>query len=71
MDIIDQAQQREELERDLAMRQHACHESSLPAAGACHYCSATVPSGHRFCDRDCLEDWQKEQDSRRREGWRA
>lgn len=71
MDIIDQAQQREELERELAIRQHACHESALPAVGACHYCSATVPAGSRFCDRDCMADWQKEQDARKRSGWMA
>ena len=27
-----------------------------------------LPSG---CDRDCLQDWQREQDARRRGGWRA
>jgi len=71
MDICDQAAEREELDRSLALRQHAGHLPDLPATGSCHYCTASVPPGARFCDRDCLQDWEREQDARRRGGWRA
>ena len=41
--------------RDLALRRAANHAPALPAVGACHWCEASVPDGHRFCDCDCRD----------------
>jgi hypothetical protein len=41
---------------------------SLVACGRCHYCSSAVGPGQVFCDRDCGDDWQHEQDRRRAQG---
>ena len=71
MDISDRATQREEFDRHIAMLKHAAHAPGLPVTGACHWCDALLPAGARFCDKDCLDDWQREQDARQRGGWRA
>jgi hypothetical protein len=40
----------------------------LVACQRCHYCSSTVGPGQVFCDRDCADDWQHEQDRRKAQG---
>lgn len=40
----------------------------LIAVGFCHYCGETVRPGHLFCDPDCRDDWQREQDRKKRNG---
>ena len=42
--------------RELALKRAANHAPALPAVGACHWCDASVPDGHRFCDCDCRDD---------------
>jgi len=71
MDICDMAAEREQFDRSMALRQHAGHLPDMPATGACHWCDALLPAGARFCDRDCMQDWEREQDARRRGGLRA
>jgi len=71
MDIYERATEREEFYRHIAMMKHAAQEPALPATGACHWCDALVPAGVRWCDTDCREDLQREQDARRRGGWMA
>lgn len=56
MDFSDHATQQEELMRELALKRAANHAPALPAVGVCHWCEASVPDGHRFCDCDC-RDW--------------
>lgn len=68
MDVFDQATRQEELLREVALRNAANHAPPMPATGACHWCDALLPAGARFCDRDCMQDWQREQDARRRGG---
>lgn len=29
--------------------------------GRCHWCDEIVPDEARFCDTDCRDDWQREQ----------
>ena len=58
-DEADMASHHEELMRDLAMKRAANHAPDLPATGACHWCDALVPAGARFCDKDCLNDWER------------
>ena len=66
MDDIDRAQQREEMDRDLAIA--AARQNALPFTGDCHNCGASVPDGWRFCDSDCRDDYEREIAARRREG---
>ena len=71
MDDIDRAQAQEEMARDIAIRAAAAGAPVLPATGACHWCDALLPAGARFCDVDCRDGWQREQDASQRGGWRA
>ena len=70
MDDIDRAQEREQFDRDMSIRCQQEHMRWLDPDGACHFCAATVADGARFCDKDCLDDWQREQDARRIRGRR-
>lgn len=58
-DFADLASDREELDRQLALRAAALHADNLVAGGQCHNCDASIPPGHRFCDADCRDDWQR------------
>lgn len=60
MDIYDQATHHEELMREIALKRAANHAPDLPAVGSCHWCDASVPDGHRFCDRDCRDLYDKQ-----------
>lgn len=31
------------------------------ANGHCHFCQENIEWPNRWCDKDCLEDWEKEQ----------
>jgi len=31
----------------------------MPAVGQCYNCHEGVPPGHRFCDSDCEQDYQR------------
>lgn len=59
MDECDMAQAREEMDRNIAIM--AASRPSLPATGDCHNCQASVPTGHKFCDADCRDDYQRRQ----------
>lgn len=59
MDFSDYATRHEEFMRDIAMKRAGNHAPDLPAVGACHWCSASVPDGARFCDRDCRDDFDR------------
>lgn len=39
--------------------------AALPFVGCCYNCDALVPDGHRFCDTDCRDDWQRRHEVRR------
>jgi len=47
--------------RDLALRRAANHAPDLPATGECHWCGSLVAEGHRFCDRDCRDMFDRAQ----------
>ena len=51
------------LKRALA-RRHA----TLPAIGQCYSCAEPVKGGARFCDRECLEDFERAERARRMNG---
>jgi hypothetical protein len=55
----DKATQREESDRALSL---ALRKAAGPAAtGACLYCTTPLPDGRRWCDADCRDDWQSDQ----------
>lgn len=60
MDFSDHATLQEEWMRELALKRAANHAPALPAVGACHWCDASVPDGHRFCDCDCRDMFDKQ-----------
>jgi hypothetical protein len=45
-------------------RRHA----TLPATGLCYSCADPVADGRRFCDADCLRDWERVERARRLNG---
>jgi hypothetical protein len=51
------------LKRALA-RRHA----TLPAIGQCYSCAEPVEGSLRFCDRDCLDDYERVEKARRMNG---
>lgn len=56
-DIIDQACEREEMDRALAIANCKRTAPELPACGQCYNCQASLPEGVRFCDSDCRNDY--------------
>ena len=69
MDVSDRATRQEELMRELALKRAANRVPVLTGTGASLGCDALLPAGACFCDRrDCLQDWRREQDARRRGG---
>jgi len=45
-------------------RRHA----TLPAVGTCYFCSEHVEGSRRFCDADCMQDWERVEAARRLKG---
>jgi hypothetical protein len=54
MDEIDMAQVQE--------------EGALRAVGYCYSCHEQLADARRFCNRDCLDDWERVEAARRRNG---
>lgn len=59
MDIYDQATEREEQDRALASQQR--RPEGPEATGLCHNCGEPLGGGARWCDAECLRDWQARQ----------
>lgn len=62
---------------DIAARANDCYEAAAlshrePGGptpdGYCHFCHEPLPNGIRWCNPDCRDDWQKEQDAAERRG---
>lgn len=65
-DIFDQASEREQLERDLAISSARKFTPSAQATGHCLWCNAELKGGRRWCDAECREDWDLVQEAGRR-----
>jgi len=65
MDEADIAQGHEERDRAAALRRR---HATLPAVGQCYSCGEPVEDGRRFCDRDCLDDYERAERARRMNG---
>ena len=64
-DIIDIANDR--VQTDLALFiQNALRNEALPYTGYCHNCDAILDPTHRFCDASCRDDYERRQQSIRR-----
>ena len=70
-DIYDQATEREEQDRALALK---IRLPTLKACGACHNCGELVTHGLLFCRPDpgieesCRDDWEQREAAKRRNG---
>jgi len=58
---------------DLTAEQHlkralARRHATLPAIGQCYSCAEPVEGSLRFCDRDCLDDYERVEKARRMNG---
>lgn len=69
-DIYDQATEREEQDRNLAIAYHRQSNRSLLPVGACYFCESSVNDGRIFRSKDCGEDWESEQAAKKRNGHR-
>lgn len=56
-DQIDQAQEHEQMRRDIALREQAA-KPKMPFTGQCHNCEAPIKAGC-FCDADCRDDYEQ------------
>lgn len=61
-DVIDDANERADLFLNVAKGQRR-REGPAPN-GRCHYCSESVAKGNRFCDTECRDEWEREQQIR-------
>lgn len=57
--VDDQATEREELDREMALRNR--RPAGPQPCGYCHYCSEEVGPNLRWCDEHCRDDWETEQ----------
>lgn len=68
MDIIDQAAERELMDRSISLAVHANHAPALAPVGICYNCESSVPKGVCFCDADCRDDYERRKAAERRCG---
>lgn len=60
MDDIDRAQEREQSDREYAISEALrIAQPPLLPQGLCYYCQSIVPPGRRFCDADCMTDYEQ------------
>ncbi len=68
-DIYDRATDREEKDRELALKYR---KPTVIPCGACHYCGEPLPAGMLFCppiiEGSCRDDWEREQAAKIRNG---
>lgn len=56
MDQSDRATCHEEFRRDIAQRERKPVGPEF--TGTCHNCEAPLEAPKRWCDKDCLTDWE-------------
>jgi len=60
MDDADRAD-REDIIKEQAIAAIRRRNDSLPGIGFCYYCGTALRGGNRFCDFECMNDYQTEQ----------
>ncbi|MEO6919565.1 MAG: hypothetical protein ABI171_11230 [Collimonas sp.] len=66
-DVADRAEWRIAMDLTVACA-HARRTPQLEADGYCHYCDEQVAHGALFCNTECRDDYQREQEAFRRAG---
>lgn len=61
MDVCDQAQRYEEVEREAALSRRQSEQTAPAGTGVCLNCEETLRPGERFCDSDCRDDYVRRQ----------
>jgi len=64
-DDVDVASVQEEAYRAAALNRR---QASLPAIGQCYSCGEPVEGSLRFCNKDCLDDYERVEKARRMNG---
>lgn len=67
MDDADISEERYEKEI-VGLIYKSSHGFQLEPTGQCHWCSESVAPGHKFCDADCRDAWDKDFKQRRASG---
>lgn len=69
-DDIDRSVEIQEkvLQSNINRQRVAAQSRSLRPVGTCYYCNCQVNRGQLFCDSVCGEDYEAEQEARRRNG---
>lgn len=65
-DAIDKACEREQIDRDLAIKSAGKTEPVAKATGHCLWCNAELAQGKRWCDAECCEDWELNEEAGKR-----
>lgn len=61
-DQFDLASTYEELERQSSLNRLENTKAPSPVStGYCLYCGEELSDGRRWCNADCLDEWEKEQ----------
>ena len=68
-DMLDQASENESKERERLI-ERAKRVKPILATGHCLCCNAELKDGKRWCDEWCRDEWQLEQEARKRHGIR-
>lgn len=64
MDIVDRAQKDvDEIVRLTAHNHH--YQKEAEETGKCLFCGEPTPKGHRWCDVDCRDLWEKDRETER------
>lgn len=61
MDFADLGAAREEMDRELALKVRA--PAGPVPTGACLTCGERLGNGLRWCNADCRDDWQRDQNA--------
>lgn len=69
-DVYDQAQEREERDRELALAfaRDKAHRARMPLRMTCYYCADELDAPGRFCNAPCRDDFERETKARARNG---
>ena len=68
MDDADRASEREDIAREVAVAAIRRRIEAMPSLGYCYYCGEALRAGKRFCDADCRDDYERQENMRKRTG---
>ena len=68
-DIFDNAQELEQYQRDLAIKEARSRNQPMKFTGRCLSCNSEIEKIGRFCDAECREQFELEQKVKRIKGF--